>query len=178
LETPLKFLPSHAKVIDTPTSSDAIGVGQLGLSHEVGLRMSGLLPSPLVAGDAFRTVCLALAESYRRVGVEARWTPTSVRLPTSFFNVKDDGYLLVRNSSSSYQDDHRREIRTNYHVLFSKTWQLPVLYFAAMWEDTLEPLTMNEVYTYLVEKSSEDALKDVGIMGGISHGVRTILLHS
>ena len=83
-----KFVPSHAKDIDTPTSSDALGVGQLGLSYEAGLRMSDLPPSPLVAGDAFRTACLALAESYRRVGVEARWTPTSVRLPTSFFNVR------------------------------------------------------------------------------------------
>jgi hypothetical protein len=153
-------------------------VGQLELFHEVGPGMSDLSASPLVAGDTFRTACLALAESYRRVGVEARWTPTSVRLPTSFVNVKDDGYLLVKNTSSSYQDDHSRELRTNYHVLFSKTWQLPLLYFAAMWEDTLEPLTINEVYTYLVKKSSEDVLKDVGVVGGISHGVRTILLHS
>jgi hypothetical protein len=139
--------------------------------------MSELPPSPLLAGDAFRSACLALVESYRRVGVEARWTPTAVRLLTSFFNVKDNGYLLVRNTTSSHEGDSR-EIRTNYHILFSKPWQLPVLYFAAMWEDTLEPLALNEVYTYLVEKSSEDALKDVGIVGGISHGVRTILLHS
>lgn len=50
-----------------------------------------------------------------------------------------------------------------------------MLYFTAFWEETLEHLTLNEIYKFLVEDSSEEALKDVSIMGGISHGVRSAL---
>ena len=78
--------------------------------------------------------------------------------------------------------------------MLSATWQVPVLYFAPMWTESLEPLTLKEVYTFIVEKSSKEALEDVGILGGISHGVvlearlfnclgsptigNTVLLHS
>lgn len=55
--------------------------------------------------------------------------------------------------------------------MLSATWQVPVLYFAPMWIESLEPLTLKEVYTLIVEKSSKEALEDVGILGGISHGV-------
>ena len=63
-----------------------------------------------------------------------------------------------------------------------------------MWTESSEPLTLKELYTFIVEKSSKDALEDVGILGGISHGVvlevylfnslgsptigNTVLLHS
>ena len=40
-----------------------------------------------------------------------------------------------------------------------------------MWTVSSEPLTLEEVYTFIVKKSSKDALEDVGILGGISHGV-------
>jgi ubiquitin-like-conjugating enzyme ATG10 len=59
----------------------------------------------------------------------------------------------------------------DYHILLSPTWQVPVLLFAATWSKTLEPLTLEEVYAFLVEKSSKDSLADVSILGGISHGV-------
>jgi hypothetical protein len=70
------------------------------------------------------------------------------------------------------QDSPRnvRTLRREYHVLLSPTWRVPVLYFSAYWETTLEPLTLDEIYEFLVHDSS-DAMKEVSIMGGISHGV-------
>jgi len=121
--------------------------------------MSDSSQAPFFTGESFRHACLVLAESYRQVRIEARWTPTP-----------DDGYLLIKNVVSSRQDGCSRGMRTDYHVLFSKPWQLPVLYFASFWEDTLEPLSLKEIYTHVVEKSSQEAVKDVGILGGISHG--------
>lgn len=55
--------------------------------------------------------------------------------------------------------------------MFSQTWRVPVLYFLPMWAVTLEPLMLKEISEFLVEKSSESALADVGVLGGISHGV-------
>jgi ubiquitin-like-conjugating enzyme ATG10 len=62
-------------------------------------------------------------------------------------------------------------VQTDYHAVFSPTWQVPVLYFSPRWATTMEALTLQEVYTFLVETSSKGAIEDVGIMGGISHGV-------
>lgn len=64
-----------------------------------------------------------------------------------------------------------RELKIDYHVLLSPTWQIPVLFFAPMWTASLEPLTLKEVYTFVVKKSFEEALREVGILGGISNGV-------
>lgn len=63
-------------------------------------------------------------------------------------------------------------IQNDYHIILSVTWQVPVLYFAPRWSTTLEALTLKEVYSFLVQESSKDALEDVGVMGGISHGVQ------
>jgi hypothetical protein len=134
--------------------------------------MDDLPQAPFFTEESFRRACLVLAESYRQARIEARWTPTPVCLRPIQFNMKDDGYLLIKSVISSRQEGCPRGLRTDYHVLSSKTWQLPVLYFAAFWEDTLEPLTLKEIYTYVVEKSSQEAVRDVGIVGGISHGVR------
>jgi Autophagocytosis associated protein, active-site domain len=62
-------------------------------------------------------------------------------------------------------------VKVNYHVLFSDTWQVPMLHFLPMWDDTLEPLDLKEIYEYVVETLSRDSIKEVGVQGGISHGV-------
>ena len=67
-----------------------------------------------------------------------------------------------------------RKVRREFHVLLSPTWRVPVLYFSAYWETTLEPLTLDEIYEFLVDGLSEDAMKGVSIMGGISHGVGSL----
>jgi len=62
-------------------------------------------------------------------------------------------------------------VKTDYHVLLSPTWRVPVLYFSTQWMETLTPLTLNEIYEFIVEDSSRNVIDEVGIMGGISHGV-------
>jgi hypothetical protein len=98
--------------------------------------------------------------------------PRYFRIPCTA-NVQDDGYLSMRDIKSANDVPYR--VRRDYHILLSQTWQVPVLYFSAFWEETLEPLTLNEIYKILVDKSSEEAIKDVSIMGGISHGVDSLV---
>jgi hypothetical protein len=65
-------------------------------------------------------------------------------------------------------------IRIDYHVLLSPTWQVPVLYFSPVWNKTSIPLSLNETYESIVEHSSRNVIEEVGVMGGISHGVTII----
>lgn len=78
---------------------------------------------------------------------------------------------MIQETLNAGQSEDTKTVRIDYHVILSPTWQVPVLYFAPMWTESSEPLTLTEVYTLVVEKSSKDALEDVGIMGCISHGV-------
>jgi len=123
--------------------------------------------------EKFREACISLAESYHVSGVDARWTSTPVPLNSYSTERHNGGYLSVREVSSP--QGARRTVRRDYHILLSSTWQAPVLYFSALWEETLEPLTLTETYKFLVDDSSEEAIKDVSIIGGISHGDHPIL---
>jgi len=93
------------------------------------------------------------------------------------------------------EDEKAGNINVDYHILLSPTYQVPVVYFAPTWMDEEgTPLTLKEVYTFIVDVSSKEAIEDVGVMGGLSHGVwasqifrltagpptpgNTILLHS
>ena len=116
----------------------------------------------------FRVACLSLAESFRQSGSDARWTPTNA---SQDIRSQDSGYLLIQDRFNTCNETPFREIRTDYHILLSPTWQVPILYFAPMWSDTLEPLALDEVYTFLVEQSCKGAVEDVGVLGAISHGV-------
>ena len=78
---------------------------------------------------------------------------------------------MIREILHFGTDKFSKEVRTDYHVLLSPTWQVPVLFFSTMWVESLEPLTIQDVYTYIVEKPSKGVLEDVGVLGGISHGV-------
>ena len=91
--------------------------------------------------------------------------------PQCYFDQQDSGYLLIQKKFKPNSENPPREVRVDYHVLLSHTFQVPVLYFAPMWMDTLEPLTLKELYSILVEKTSQESLEDVGVLGGVSHGV-------
>lgn len=78
---------------------------------------------------------------------------------------------MIQETLNAVQSEDTETVRIDYHVILSPTWQVPVLYFTPMWTDSSEPLTLTEVYTLVAEKPSKDVLEDVGIMGGISHGV-------
>jgi hypothetical protein len=87
---------------------------------------------------------------------------------------QDSGYFSVQQTLNPCQNEPSKEVKVEYHVIFPPTWQLPILYFAPMWSKTQEPFTLKEVYDFLVDKSSKGSLEDVGILGGISHGVRLL----
>jgi Autophagocytosis associated protein, active-site domain len=139
-----------------------------------GFTASDSAAEPFFSPVQFREACVALADSFRRVGTEARWTPTPAPTQHRLSEKSTEGYLLIRETFPC-PSEPAREIRIDYHVLLSETWQVPVLYFAPLWNDTLEPLALKEVYAFIVEKSSKDAVEDVGVMGGISHGVSFLI---
>lgn len=117
--------------------------------------------------EAFRRACLELVEAYRRAGTEARWTATAA-FRAGESNAKRSGYLSIQRDLSISEG---RKAMIEYHVVFSESWQVPVLYFSPIWDDSQEPLSLKEVYDFVVEGDSSDALQDVGVLGGISHGV-------
>jgi hypothetical protein len=122
--------------------------------------------------EAFRGACLELVEAYRRAGTEARWTPTG-GFRDGESNAKRPGYLSIQRDLSISEGE---KAVTEYHVLFSESWQLPVLYFSPIWIVSQEPLSLKEVYDFLVEGDSTDALRELGVLGGISHGVYSSLM--
>ncbi len=119
--------------------------------------------------ETFREACISLAETYHFSGIDARWTSTTVLPNFCSTDTQNGGYLSIREISSV--NGALRTMRRDYHVILSATWQVPVLYFSALWEETLESLTLTEIYEFLVEDSSKEAMKDISLMGGISHGV-------
>ena len=119
--------------------------------------------------ETFREACISLAETYHFSGIDARWTSTTVLPNFCSTDTQNGGYLSIREISSV--NGALRTMRRDYHVILSATWQVPVLYFSALWEETLESLTLTEIYKFLVEDSSKEAMKDISLMGGISHGV-------
>jgi Autophagocytosis associated protein, active-site domain len=147
-----------------------------------------LLPSPTGVGrhhmmakdcsetdfdaEAFRGACLELVEAYRSAGTETRWTPTA-SFGNAQSNAKRSGYLSIQRDLSLSEG---RKAMIEYHVVFSESWQAPVLYFSPIWDDSQEPLSLKEVHDFVVEGDSRDALQDVGILGGISHGVYSSLI--
>lgn len=60
--------------------------------------------------------------------------------------------------------------------MFSPTYQVPVLYFALRWHHYNGPVGLEAVYRYVVPEQYQKELKSVGIMGGISFGVRVLSL--
>jgi hypothetical protein len=124
--------------------------------------------------EGFRSACLQLVDAYRRSGTEARWTPTATNFGIGS-KAKDLGYLSIQRTFSTSEEPKSRNVTVDYHVVFSESWQVPVLYFSPVWDDSQEPLCLEEVYSSIVEKTSGEALRDIGILGGISHGV--LLIH-
>ena len=125
--------------------------------------------------ESFRSASLALVQAYRLAGTEARWTPTS---PVFFgfgeSNAMVSGYLSTQRAFSISEELQLRNVTIDYHIIFSDSWQVPVLYFSPIWDDAQEPLSLEEVYTFVVETNSKEALRDIGVLGGISHGVHFV----
>ena len=50
----------------------------------MGDRSADVSSEPFFCPEQLRKACTALAETYRRAGTEARWTPTKVTLHIAF----------------------------------------------------------------------------------------------
>ena len=61
--------------------------------------------------------------------------------------------------------------KTEYHILWSSTYQVPVLYFCLCGTPVNVDSLKTEVIAALVPKSMQKQLQEVGVMGGISMGV-------
>jgi len=67
--------------------------------------------------------------------------------------------------------DLNPNLQIDYDIVFSPTYQVPVLYFTLRWHNRQGPLGLDAVYQYVVPDQYRKELKGVGIMGGISFGV-------
>lgn len=124
------------------------------------------------SAEEFRRACLEFVEAYRRAGTEARWTPTTLAVfGFGESNAKDSGYLSLQTEISTTEGVGSRNVTIDYHVVLSASWQVPVLYFSPIWDDSQQPLSLKEVYAFIVETTSSEAVQNIGVLGGISHGV-------
>ncbi|KAL2046092.1 hypothetical protein N7G274_001539 [Stereocaulon virgatum] len=77
-------------------------------------------------------------------------------------NVEDEDVAAVHHSSASQASSSVR-----YHILYSISYQVPVLYFFLHGLPTLKARNVDTVYHALVPQHLQDEAKAVGVMGGI-----------
>ncbi|PKY04011.1 autophagy-related protein Atg10 [Aspergillus campestris IBT 28561] len=77
---------------------------------------------------------------------------------------EDDPEAHVRKS------DPRARLQVNYEIIFSSTYQVPVLFFTLRHDSHPGPLGLDAVYQYLVSDQHRNELQSVGVMGSISFG--------
>lgn len=65
-------------------------------------------------------------------------------------------------------------LQIDYDIVFSPAYQVPVLYFSLK-SHNHGPLGLDAVYQYVVPEQYRQEMKSVGVMGGISMGVRCML---
>ena len=80
-------------------------------------------------------------------------------------------YLIASPQEALIRSDLDRNLQIDYDIVYSPTYQVPVLYFILRWNNYQGPIGLNEVYQYVVPEQYKKELKSVGIMGGISFGV-------
>ncbi|KAE8147034.1 autophagy-related protein Atg10 [Aspergillus avenaceus] len=77
---------------------------------------------------------------------------------------EDDPEALIRTPDPSVC------LQIDYDIIWSPTYQTPVLYFLLRHSNHPGPLGIDEVYQYLVPDQYKRELQNVGVMGGISFG--------
>lgn len=65
------------------------------------------------------------------------------------------------------QSPRRQTVTVRYHVLYSITYQVPVLYFFLDGLVSGASFNIDAVYECIVPKRNQEALKDTGIQGAI-----------
>ncbi|KAG9065807.1 E2-like conjugating enzyme atg10 [Linnemannia hyalina] len=78
---------------------------------------------------------------------------------------------VVENSTSTTTFDY---LSVNYHIVFSPSYQVPVLYFNAYRPDG-PAISLEEIYESLVPEEWRGAVRDAGLNGGISQQDHPVL---
>ncbi|KAJ5760092.1 Atg10p, partial [Penicillium odoratum] len=81
----------------------------------------------------------------------------------AYIREDEDPEALIRT-------DLNPKLQVDYDIVFSPTYQVPVLYFSLRWHHSNGPVGLDAVYRYVVPEHYQEELKSVGIMGGISFG--------
>lgn len=82
--------------------------------------------------------------------------------------------LLTRDTQEALVPDRPPKLQIDYDIVLSPTYRVPVLYFALRWHNHQGPLGLDAVYRYVVPAQYRKGLQSVGVMGGISFGVRAL----
>ncbi|KAF9288614.1 E2-like conjugating enzyme atg10 [Linnemannia elongata] len=78
---------------------------------------------------------------------------------------------VVENSTSATTFDY---LSVNYHIVFSPSYQVPVLYFNAYRPDGAA-ISLEEIYESLVPEEWRGAIRNAGLNGGISQQDHPVL---
>ncbi|KAG0263867.1 hypothetical protein DFQ27_001588 [Actinomortierella ambigua] len=95
--------------------------------------------------------------------------------------INGDGDILVENEDSAleeieddaeaYQNHAFGEVLSaSYHIVYSPTYQVPVLYFNAYRSNGVT-ISIDEIFTRLVPEAWRTAVRNAGLSGGVSQQV-------
>ncbi|KAF9301143.1 hypothetical protein BGZ74_007052 [Mortierella antarctica] len=70
--------------------------------------------------------------------------------------------------SLSRDGAHDEFLSVSYHIVFSPSYQVPVLYFNAFTSDSITPVGLDHIYHSLVPHEWRDTVRNSGLSGGIS----------
>ncbi|KAG9305555.1 hypothetical protein G9A89_003618 [Geosiphon pyriformis] len=79
----------------------------------------------------------------------------------------EDPSVLYQSCNSVQGENARECLMVDYHILYSSSYKVPVLYFNAYRSDG-SILTLDQIYTNLIEPSRLDDLRTAGFNGGLS----------
>ncbi|KAF9135178.1 hypothetical protein BGX30_011644 [Mortierella sp. GBA39] len=97
------------------------------------------------------------------------YSPRRDDIPDGEQEEEDDP--VVENSTSTTTFDY---LSVNYHIVFSPSYQVPVLYFNAYRPDG-PAISLEEIYESLVPEEWRGAIRNAGLNGGISQQDHPVL---
>ncbi|CAG8503140.1 13276_t:CDS:2, partial [Acaulospora colombiana] len=101
-------------------------------------------------------------------GIRSLGEGISVDEENDVFEDDDPSVLSTLSSSEEY-------LTVDYHVIYSTSYKVPVLYFNVYYDDGT-PLKIDEIYSNLVQPSRFEDIKPAGFYGGISQQDHPTLL--
>ncbi|KAJ5948425.1 Autophagy-related protein 3 [Penicillium verhagenii] len=142
---------------------------------------------PFLLPAEFESACRDLADRCTSAQSAGGWfirpvsqTSPSLRISrymdvqTDFIPVDPHEAYMIRiedeDPETLIRTDLNPRLQVDYDIVFSPTYQVPVLYLALRWHHYNGPVGLDAIYRYVVPEQYQMELKSVGIMGGISFG--------